>query len=104
MPRALDHYILGSPREIGKSLNFFPQYSLAKLQTGLMYVLGTWRMDRLGYYRPKDFTDSDISKKVIPDFQCALAKIGGDISEADHSRAVDYPYLFPELIPNSTNI
>lgn len=81
-----------------------PQYSLAKLQAGLMYVLGTYRLDMLGHYRPKDFTDPDVIKKIIPDFQCKLAQIGGNTFAVDQTRAVKYPYLLPWLITNSTSI
>lgn len=69
-----------------------------------MYVLGTYRMDMLGYYRPKDFTDPEVIKKVIPDFQCKLAQIGSKIFSVDQTRAVSYPYLRPWLITNSTSI
>ena len=82
----------------------FPQYSLAKLQAGLMYVLGTYRLDMLGHYRPKDFTDVEVIKKIIPEFQCKLAQIGGNTFSVDQTRAVSYPYLLPWLITNSTSI
>lgn len=82
----------------------FPQYSLAKLQAGLMYVLGTYRLDILGHYRPKDFTDLEVLKKIIPDFQCKLAQIGGNTFAVDQTRTVRYPYLLPWLITNSTSI
>lgn len=84
-------------------VNFFPQYSLAKLQAGLMYALGTWRMDILGFYRPKDF-DPEVHEKAIPNFQCNLAKVSGAIFEVDQTRSVSYPYLQPWLIPNGTSI
>ncbi len=94
----------GDEPPLPNHVNFFPQYSLAKLQTGLMYALGTWRMDMLGHYRPKDFTDPQVLKEVIPQFQCDLAKAGGAIFAVDQTRAVSYPYLHPWLIPNGTSI
>ncbi len=83
---------------------YFPQYSLAKLQAGLMYVLGTYRMDMLGHYRPKDFLDAPVTGKYIPKFQCDLAHIGGQIAIRNEQRRVPYSYLSPWLITNSTSI
>ncbi|MGF1624628.1 MAG: lipoxygenase family protein [Alphaproteobacteria bacterium] len=84
-------------------VNFLPQYAQAKIQAAVMYTLGTWRMDMLGFYRPKDFLDP-AALKVIADFQCALARVGAETFARDALRAFDYPYLVPWNIPNSTNI
>lgn len=92
----------GSP--VANHPEYFPQYSLAKLQAGLMYVLGTYRMDMLGHYRPKDFLDAAVTGKYIPKFQCDLAHIGGQIALRNDQRRVPYPYLSPWLITNSTSI
>ena len=69
-----------------------------------MYVLGTYRLDMLGYYRPKDFTDVEVVRKLIPKFQCRLAQVGGEIFARDQERKFSYPYLQPWLITNSTSI
>ena len=95
-PEVADHVDL-KPHE------FLPQYAQAKIQAVVTYILGTWRMDQLGYYRPKDFLDP-AALKVIADFQCALARVGADTRARDALRDFDYPYLLPENIPNSTNI
>jgi len=84
-------------------VEFFPRYSQAKVQAGVMYVLGSWRMDMLGFYRFKDFLDPH-ALKVIAKFQCELAKIGADTFQRDATRKATYPYLFPWNITNSTSI
>ncbi len=93
----------GSDADAPSFISFYPQSTLAKYQASVMYTLGTYRLDMLGHYRPKDFHDPD-ALKAIADFQCHLARIGADTSARDNARAVSYPYLIPWNIPNSTNV
>jgi len=93
----------GADPDPASFISFYPQSTLAKYQASVMYTLGTYRLDMLGYYRDKDFTDPD-ALKAIADFQCHLARIGADTQARDNVRSVSYPYLITWNVPNSTNV
>lgn len=72
-------------------------------QVAIMYYLGTYRYDMLGYYQDKDFDDPE-AWEAVARFQCNLARVGGEIFRANQRRQFSYPYLLPWNIPNSTSI
>lgn len=82
---------------------FFPPLVRAHQQVGLGYVLGTYRYDKLGYYRLKDFTDPQ-AQDFVKEFQCDLAHAGYEIHLNNERRRRSYPYLYPWNITNSTSI
>jgi arachidonate 15-lipoxygenase len=85
------------------TVDYFPSRDRAYKQAAIMYVLGTYRYDMLGLYKPKDFLDP-AALKVISRFQCRLMQVGMEIAQLDSERTVSYPYLLPWHIPNSTSI
>lgn len=72
-------------------------------QVAVMYYLGTYRYDMLGYYQDKDFDDPE-AWDAVARFQCNLARVGGELFRVDQQRRTSYPYLWPWNIPNSTSI
>ncbi len=101
MPLEGDH-----PTEM-ELFSYFPPNHPPTLQTGtqvaIMYYLGTYRYDMLGYYQPKDFDDAPVWEAVVK-FQCRLAQVGGEIFRTNQRRRFAYPYLLPWNITNSTSI
>ncbi len=88
-------------------LSYFPPNHPPSVVTGkqvaVMYYLGTYQYDMLGFYQEKDF-DDQAAWDAVARFQCNLYRVGGEISRANQQRRFSYPYLLPWRIPNSISI
>lgn len=83
-------------------MQFLPPPRQAEDQLSVTFTLSAYRHDRLGYY-DKPFADPE-AQALLSQFQQELNHIETKIEARNHTRYIDYNFLKPSLIPNSTSI
>lgn len=83
-------------------LSFLPPFKPTAEQLTIIYILSAYRYDRLGYY-DQEFEDAEAQSLVVA-FQQELNTVERKIELNNKSRLIDYSYLKPRLIPNSTSV
>ena len=83
-------------------MSFIPGPALALRQTSMMYLLGTYHYDKLGYYE-QPFADPNAAK-LVKQFQQNLKAIEQKINIRNKHRLVEYKYFKPSQVLNSTSI
>jgi arachidonate 15-lipoxygenase len=83
-------------------LAFLPPSNQVVDQINIMYTLGTYRYDRLGYY-DEPFSDRR-ARTVLMRFQQNLNGIERTIDLRNQKRVFRYPVLKPSLVINSISI
>jgi hypothetical protein len=82
---------------------FLPPAGKTKGQLDLVAELSQFRYDQLGDYQ--SFADAS-ARQAANRFRDALQGVRNQIEQRNQGRraALKYPYLYPELIPNSTSV
>jgi arachidonate 15-lipoxygenase len=97
-----------APREKGRFtreadlMAVYPKDEKTKTQMLLMQALTGLQYTRLGHY-PKDAFADPRAQDVMASFRARLAEVETVIDRRNLERRLDYPFLKPSRIPNSTN-
>jgi arachidonate 15-lipoxygenase len=83
-------------------LSFLPPPKPTADQLTIIYILSAYRYDRLGYY-DQPFEDAEAQALIVA-FQQELNAVERKIELNNKSRLIEYSYLKPRLIPNSTSV
>jgi arachidonate 15-lipoxygenase len=92
----------GEELTLQELLAFLPPSNQVVDQINIMYTLGTYRYDRLGYY-DEPFSDRR-ARTVLMRFQQNLNGIERTIDLRNQKRVFRYPVLKPSLVINSISI
>lgn len=84
-------------------LDMLPPLDIAMMQIEFLFLLGGVYHTRLGDYEEAFFSKPELKPHVAA-FQEELRKIQGTIAERNRTRFAPYPFLSPELIPQSINM
>jgi len=80
-----------------------PPIEKAKEQLSTIVELTSFHYDQLGHYKEGDFKD-ELVEPIIQRFKETLAALDHTIEVRNSKRLVDYPFLQPKHILNSTSI